>query len=81
MCSFRVIPTGIFENGNDNGNQEGLHNGQDSVACTGAPQGDGADAEGGAEKEDEKDHFSSVAENNQETVMNMIGAHIIDPAL
>ena len=43
-----MIPAGIFENGNDDGDQEGLHNGQDSVACTGAPQGDCTDTEGGA---------------------------------
>ncbi len=48
---------------------------------TGVPQGDGADAEGGAEKEDETDHFSPVAENGEEPVMDMIGAHIIDPVL
>ncbi len=54
MDSLRVIPAGILENGNDDGDQEGLHNGQDSVDGTGVPQDNGADAEGGAEKEDEK---------------------------
>ena len=76
-----MIPAGIFENGNDDGDQEGLHNGQDSVDGTGVPQDKGADAEGGAEEEDETNHFFSVAENSKKAVMDMIGAHVIDPIL